>query len=64
MKMINALVLHRNDLEESLKITPIDEIMIVMFPFFKTGVVLHEDVILFIDDDGTTRILKNRLGKH
>lgn len=63
MKTVYALALYRSDLDEMFKNTHIDEIVIAMFPFFKTGVMLHEDVILFIDEDGTTRILKNRLGK-
>ncbi len=62
MKMINTLVLDRTDLGEAYKDTPIGEIMVIMFPFFNTGVVLHEEMIVFIDDNGDTKILKNRLG--
>jgi hypothetical protein len=63
MKTLHALSLNRDDLGEPFKATLINEIQIMMFPFFATGVVLYEDLIVFIDEDGTSRILKNRLGK-
>lgn len=63
MRTLYTLALHRSDLGEAFKDTAINEILIAMFPFFATGVMLHEDLIIFIDDDGTTRILKNRFGK-
>jgi hypothetical protein len=63
MKTLHTLALHRSDLGENFKDILLYNIEIYMFPFFKTGVMLHEDLIVFIDDDGNTRILKNRYGK-
>ena len=63
MRTLHAVALYRADLGKAFENTPINEILMHMFPFFSTGVVLHEDLIVFIDEDGTTRILKNRFGK-
>jgi hypothetical protein len=62
MKTLYTIALFRSDLGDAFKDTPLDEILLIMFPFFNTGVVLHEDLIIFIDDGGRTIILKNRYG--
>lgn len=63
MKTLHTLALFRSDLGDAFKDIALDQIQLNMFPFFNTGVVLHEDLIVFIEDDGTTIILKNRFGK-
>lgn len=64
MKTLHTLALYRVDLGEAFKDVPFDLIAMNMFPFFTTGVVLHEDLIIFIDDGGATKFLKNRHGNH
>lgn len=63
MKTLHTLALYREDLGEQYKNVVFDLIRVTMFGFFNTGVVLNEDIVLFIDDDGRTKILKNRHGK-
>jgi hypothetical protein len=63
MKTLHTLALYREDLGEIYKNVAFDGIQTTMFGFFNTGVVLNEDIIIFIDDDGQTKILKNRYGK-
>lgn len=63
MKLINTLVLTREDLGEGFTELSFTKIDVIHFPFFNTGVVLSEDMVVFIDTTGDTKILKNRLGK-
>lgn len=63
MKLINALVLDRDDLIEAIKDKPFNEIEIIHFKFFKNGIILHEAMVVFVDENGNTKIIKNRLGK-
>lgn len=63
MKMVQTLILYRSDLGEAFKDILFNEVEVIHFPFFNTGVVLHEDIIVFIDYSGDTKILKNRFGK-
>jgi hypothetical protein len=63
MKTLHTLALNRTDLKDMFKNTPIEDIRKQMFPFFNTGVQLHEDIIVFIDDDRRMVVLENKCGE-
>lgn len=63
MKLLNSLVLFRSDMSLKDKETTFDQINVSMFPFFETGVILHESFVIFMDDNGDTKILKNNYEK-
>jgi hypothetical protein len=50
MKVLNTLVLTRADINEIYKNTPSQNIRKSMFTILDTGILFHEDFIIFIDD--------------
>lgn len=63
MKLTNALIVFRGDMYPKKKEIPFESVNMNDFPFFTTGVMLHEDFVIFIDNGGESKILKNRYGK-
>lgn len=63
MKTLNAIAYFRDDIQEIHKEVPLNQIEYHMLTIANTGIVLGQDLSVFVDDDGSTRILKNRLGK-
>lgn len=62
MKLTNALIIFREDMYQCKKYTSFHSIDIRMFPFFASKVSQNEDFVIFVDEDGRSKILKNRLG--
>lgn len=63
MKTLNAIAYFRSDLQDIHKEVPLAQIEFHMLTIARTGVILGTDLSIFIDEDGSTRILKNRFGK-
>lgn len=63
MKTLNGVAFFRTDLKERYTTMNFNTIIYDMLTISETGVVLHEDIAVFIDDNGSTKILKNRLGR-
>lgn len=63
MKTVNCIAYFRSDLKDEYKDKVYSEIIWPMFSISGTGVILHEDIALFVDDDGSTKIIKNRYDK-
>lgn len=62
MKTINAIAYFRTDLQDAHKDVPLAEIKYQMLSIFNTGVMVGSDLSIFVDDDGSSRIIKNRYG--
>lgn len=60
MKTINGTVLTREDLLGLHIKTPFEKIGYEMFAICYNGIMLPDDIILFNDDDGRTKIIKSR----
>lgn len=63
MKTISTVAYFRSDLQEIFKNLPFSDIIYQTLSIAKTGVLVGDDLAIFIDEDGSTKILKNRLGK-
>lgn len=63
MKKENAVILFREDLHHEYLSTPIDDLIIKHFKprYFEEFRI--NSVVLFVDKDLTTKILKNRYGR-
>lgn len=62
MKTLNTVAYFRNDLKDEFLTTEFSKIEWLMLSISGTGVTFGEDLSVFIDVDGSTKILRNRLG--
>lgn len=63
VKTISTVAYYRNDLQEIYINLPFFDVTYQRLIIAKTGVLVGDDLAIFIDDDGATKILKNRLGR-
>lgn len=63
MKLVNTLILNREDLHPIHADKEIGEIMYSMFSVVGNGIILHEDLALFVDENGSIKVLKDRSGQ-
>jgi hypothetical protein len=59
MKHINAIILYRIDLSPEYVNTNINDLTYEMFSHKKNGIMFHEDLTIFVDDNGAIRILND-----
>jgi len=63
MKSFQGLLLERKDLLDIYAGFPFEVIEWKYFHLAQTGVMLTDDVVVFVDTDGRTKVVKNRFGK-
>jgi len=63
MKTIDAVAFNREDLFEEFRNKLFHEIIYEMLSITRTGLLIGGDLCIFIDEDGSTKILKNTLVK-
>jgi hypothetical protein len=62
MRPINGTLLQRSDLSKEYIETSFNEIHALMFGIVKNKFTFNDDILIFMDDDGKTKIIKNRFG--
>jgi hypothetical protein len=63
MKAIHGTIFSRKDLSEQYADVPFEDVKPEMFSILRNGVGITDDVLIFMDDDGRSKIMKNRYGK-
>lgn len=63
MVSVRGTVYNRSDLNKQSRNVPFDKVDWYMLAIQNTGVILADDIVLFVDEDGKTKILKSRHGK-
>lgn len=63
MKTIFGTLFSRKDISEQYADVPFEKVSAEMFGILHTGVAITDDIILFMDEDGRTKIIKNRFGR-
>jgi hypothetical protein len=60
MKSIHGTLLERKDLSIEFKTTAFDDITHDMFAVIRTKISINDDILIFIDDNGKSKIIKTR----
>jgi len=63
MKTIHGTIFVRKDLREEYADVPFDEVRTEMIGIIHAGIGVTDDIFIFMDDDGATKVIKNRYGK-
>jgi len=63
MKTFAGLMLERKDLQDMYLSFPFEVIEWSYFHLANVGVLVPDDIVIFVDTDGRTKIIKNRFGK-
>jgi len=63
MKTLSTVAYFRKDLKDQFSDVEFSKVEWLMLSISGTGVTFGEDLSVFIDEDGSTKILRNRLGK-